>query len=106
MLSRRARFLFVCSLLACAASQTSPLPKHPPLPLGQLIPGRDMTAARAGHTATVLPDFRVLIVGGEQGGRQEHGVILASAEFYDPNTEKFSAAGKMSVPREGHIAAV
>jgi hypothetical protein len=102
MIARRARFLFVGFLVAGAASQTAPLPKHPPLPVGQLTAGRDMTAARAGHTATTLPDFTVLVA----GGRQEHGVILASTEVYDPNTEKFTKAGKMSVPRAGHIAAV
>ena len=91
-----------CLLVVCLASSQTPLPKHPPLPVGRLISGRDMTVARAGHTATVLPDFRVLIV----GGRQAHGVILATAEVYDPTTEKFSAAGKMSFPREGHITAV
>jgi hypothetical protein len=96
---RSASFLI---LVACLSASQTNLPKHPPLPVGQLTAGRDMTVARAGHTATTLPNFTVLIA----GGRQEHGVILASTEVYDPNTEKFTKAGKMSVPRAGHIAAV
>ena len=35
----------------------------------KLIAGRDMTSARGGQTATVLPDIKVLIA----GGKQEHG---------------------------------
>jgi len=61
-----------------------------------------MTTARSGHTATALPNFTVLVV----GGRNEHGTILAGTEVYDPTTEKFTKAGRMVVPREGHIAAV
>ena len=55
--------------------------------------------ARAGATATVLPDGRVLLVAG-------WGVDgpLASAELWDPATEAFSPAGSMSVPRGRHTA--
>jgi hypothetical protein len=60
-----------------------------------------MTTPRGGHTATILPDFKVLIV----GGKRENGTVLATTEIYDPTTETFSPAGKMLVPREGHIAA-
>src|SRR5713226_3618300 len=66
-----------------------------------LVASREMSTARGGHTATVLPDFRVLIA----GGRQEKGVVLNSIEIYDPTAETFSPAGKMSVPREAHVAA-
>lgn len=61
-----------------------------------------MTAARQGHTATVFPDGRVLIVGGSQniGFRSE----LASAEIYDLNSGSFRATGSMTTPREGHTA--
>src|SRR5690348_1655011 len=50
----------------------------------------DMTTARAGHTATLLPDGRVLIVG---------GVVGTSAELYDPNTGTFRPTGDMTTPR-------
>jgi hypothetical protein len=41
----------------------------------------DMTASRSGHTATQLPDGRVLVVGGIRGS---DGHPLASAELYLP----------------------
>jgi hypothetical protein len=59
-----------------------------------------MTAARSGHTVTVLPDFSLFIA----GGTDSHGAILATTEIYDPNTEKFSPAAKMLFPRTGHAA--
>ena len=40
-----------------------------------------MTTARRVHTATLLPDEQVLIVGGYEGSE-----ALASAELYDPAT--------------------
>jgi hypothetical protein len=53
-----------------------------------------MRTARYHHTATLLPDGRVLITGGGD----------ASAESYDPRTGTFSPTGSMSVPRGYHSA--
>jgi WD40 repeat protein len=61
-----------------------------------------MTIAREHHTATLLPDGRVLIVGGDRDMRSLN--YLASAEIYDPATGKFSATGSMSTPRSLHTA--
>jgi hypothetical protein len=55
-----------------------------------------MTTARAGHTATLLPDGRVLIVGGASQG--------PLAEAYDPSTGTFSPADDMITSRNGHTA--
>ncbi|HEV2837241.1 MAG TPA: kelch repeat-containing protein [Pyrinomonadaceae bacterium] len=60
---------------------------------------RDMTERRAAHTATLLPDGRVLIAGGFTGGN-----TFTSAELFDPAAEVFKAAGNMSVARAGHTA--
>jgi hypothetical protein len=58
-----------------------------------------MAAARVGHTATVLPDGRVLVVGGA-GPEGE----AAQAEVWDPRTNLFTAAGTLGKPRLGHAA--
>jgi hypothetical protein len=65
---------------------------------GAFTPTGNMTAARFSHTATLLPDGRVLIAGGNTachiGGpyclRPDH------AELYDPATGTFTATGSMS----------
>jgi len=63
--------------------------------------------ARINHTATLLKDGRVLIVGGYRCERDKevcHFDALSSAELFDPVTEKFSATSPMSVARVGHTA--
>lgn len=59
-----------------------------------------MAASRSGHTATLLPNGRVLAVGGAQDGYSR----LASAEWYDPSTGAWAAAAAMAVARHGHTA--
>jgi WD40 repeat protein len=58
-----------------------------------------MTQARTGHTATLLPDGRVLIAGGEGNGDP-----VATAEIYDPGLGTFSPTGSMSHARTQHTA--
>ncbi len=61
---------------------------------------RSMTLPRALHTATLLEDGRVLVVGGNSDVEPE----LASAELFDPATETFAATGSLSQPRRAHRA--
>jgi hypothetical protein len=72
---------------------------------GKFSPTGSMTAARSSATATLLPDGRVLITGGEGCSDPLHcshvghgnGLdFLASAELYNPTTGKFSATGSMT----------
>jgi len=58
-----------------------------------------MTTPRENHTATLLPNGKVLIAGGVNGGS-----VLSSAEIYDPATQTFTATGSMASPREFHTA--
>ena len=63
---------------------------------GAFTPTASMTTARAYHTATLLPDGRVLIASGRGEGRSEDN--LASAELYDPASSTFTTTGSMSTP--------
>jgi len=60
-----------------------------------------MAAGRFGHTATLLANGKVLVVGGFASYSSEP---TAAAEIYDPTTGHFSSAGKMMTPRAGHRA--
>lgn len=59
-----------------------------------------METPRIAHTSTVLPDGRVLVV----GGQSTPSSFLASAEIYDPQSNRWSGAGRMSEPRAFHHA--
>ncbi|HVN28743.1 MAG TPA: kelch repeat-containing protein [Candidatus Binataceae bacterium] len=60
-----------------------------------------MTSARTEHTATLLKDGTVLIV----GGADQNGVALASAEIFDPGSLTFTpTASPLSVARFDHTA--
>src|SRR5687767_4284541 len=62
-----------------------------------------MNAERAAHSATLLPDGKVLIVGGfREEGTQE--IAIASAEIFDPTTNTFTPTSDMNEPRNGHPA--
>jgi Galactose oxidase, central domain len=58
-----------------------------------------MGAARAGFTATVLPDGQVLVAGGD-----EAGTATSSAELFNPATGTFSPTGGMGTARAGFTA--
>ena len=65
-----------------------------------------MTNPRSWHTATRLPDGRVLVAGGLCDGRYADGCAAkdpsgaqASAEIYDPETGKWTPTGDMTTPR-------
>ena len=55
-----------------------------------------MVSSRRSHLQTLLPDGRVLIVGGTGGAGN---TVLNTAELYDPTTNTFAATGNMLVAR-------
>lgn len=60
----------------------------------------NMSSPRFHHTATLLPDGRVLITGG-----YDRRMPLRTAELFDPKTGTFVAtANEMQAPRSGHSA--
>ena len=80
--------------------------------LGLLVPGEvahasgvswsltgALNVARAGHTATLLPNGKVLIAGGFG-----NNALLASAELYDPGSGNWLLTGSMNVARWFHTA--
>ena len=58
-----------------------------------------MITARQAHTATLLPDGRVLVAGGFK-----EGYFMYNSELYDPATGTWSATGPLGVARGVHTA--
>ena len=75
-------------------------PSRPVREAGTVNAIRSMNAKRAAHTATLLPNGKVLIA----GGMTDSGSGLASAEIFDPTTNIFTAIDNMTVARAGHTA--
>jgi hypothetical protein len=73
---------------------------------GAFKPTGSMAEKRAGHTATLLADGRVLIAGGgkEDDGKSWLGEGSVEAEVYYPAAGTFIATGKMTTGRVGHTA--
>ena len=61
-----------------------------------------LNQARSGHTATLLGDGSVLVV----GGADAQGRALATAEVYDPVTGSWTTTLPMAQPRLQHTATV
>ncbi|HVP65720.1 MAG TPA: kelch repeat-containing protein, partial [Anaeromyxobacteraceae bacterium] len=68
------------------------------------VPTGSLATARASHTATLLPDGKVLVAGG--AGYETSGtlLLLASAELYDPELGTFTPTGSLPVPCDSHTA--
>ncbi|HKP03894.1 MAG TPA: kelch repeat-containing protein [Chthoniobacterales bacterium] len=64
---------------------------------------RSLLTARTQHTATLLPDGRVLVAGG--AGTNNPGInILATAELYDPASATWTSTGSLRMGRRQHTA--
>jgi len=88
--------LLLLGLAACGSSAVAQIP-------GTFTASGNMTAARAGHTATLLLNGKVLIAGGLVANAYPP-VLLASAEVYDPATGTLTATGNMTTVRAWHTA--
>ena len=72
-----------------------------PAKAGSFLETSAMGTARSGHTATLLLNGKVLIVGGWSSGT--NGVV-STAEVHDPASGTWTTTGTMSIPRFRHTA--
>jgi hypothetical protein len=70
----------------------------PPMPFTFSDTG-SLNIPRFLHTATLLPNGKVLVAGGDSGSGE-----LSSAELYDPATGTWSATGSLNTARSQHTA--
>ena len=94
-----------CSDLGLPAAETSAELFDPAT--GSFKATGSMTMGRGGHTATLLPNGKVLIIGGgTEGGftLPSYGTGSATAELYDPAAGVFTSTGSMAAGRFGHTA--
>jgi hypothetical protein len=61
--------------------------------------GGDMTVARSDHASVLLPDGRVLVMGGTDSVN-----VLKSSELFNPANQTWTASADMKVARRGHSA--
>ena len=96
-------------VLAGAGCTSTPKPEPTPAttregPTGAYVNLPRLTMPRAAHTATALPDGRVLVAGGCTvdgcGGTPAGG----RTELYDPRTRRFAPGPAMVRARAGHTA--
>ncbi|HTY88171.1 MAG TPA: kelch repeat-containing protein, partial [Candidatus Acidoferrum sp.] len=74
------------------------LSARPAAQAGVWVTNGPMVTARYNHTATLLPNGKVLVAGGWNGS------YLASAELYDPATGSWTHTGTMATNRCYHTA--
>ena len=96
------RWLFLPMLLAMLGSALA-ADAGGPASTSHLQRLADMPQPRAAHSATLLPDGRVLLAGGCHAAGCEEG-ISGDALLFDPKTRSFAATGALVEPRVGHRA--
>jgi len=87
---------------ACPAPPTASTDLYDPV-ANTWVAGASMATARESHTATLLPNGKVLVVGGLID-KDQCNCGTSSAELYDPLSNTWSSAGAMSEPRFNHTA--
>ena len=100
-LTARPLFLLIVILAGSWLLLVSPALKVSADSGGRVVPTGNTVEARFDHTATLLPDGKVLIA----AGMERNGVIDPTAEVYDPHTKQFVSAGKMQTPRGWGVTA-
>nr|WP_238352731.1 kelch repeat-containing protein [Kribbella solani] len=73
---------------------------------GTWTPVDDMTDARMGHTAVLLADGNVLVIGGMLSTGRGDGVALGFCELYNSDTGRWTPTGSLTMPRMSHTTAL
>jgi len=77
---------------------------------GTWAPDGPLTTARSGHTATLLPNGKLLVAGGgviaTWAGTSYYSSTLSSAEIYDAPGGRWTATGSMVTSRSYHTASL
>src|SRR5205823_2686018 len=71
---------------------------YPVLVDSSWVPTGNLITARFRHTATLLPNGKVLVAGGN------NGAALSSTELYDPASGTWTATGSLGTARARHTA--
>lgn len=89
--------LGLSGLLGCSGGKSDPPPSTPPTPPSVVTvkAGPNLLHSRMAHSAILLADGRVGIV----GGSDPYGKLIPEFEIYDPQTGQFTEAGSLAVPR-------
>jgi hypothetical protein len=69
---------------------------------GSIEQAGDMNEGRYNHTATLLNDGKVIVIGGTEDGKNS----LNSAEVFDPKEESWTPVPDMAHPRMRHTATI
>ena len=95
------RFIFAVLLMAGYAFGSSALAQFPQPNIvitladdPSWVSTGSLVTARTRHTATLLPNGKVLVAGGNNGHH-----ALSSAELYDPATGTWTATGSLGTAR-------
>lgn len=92
--------LTACVNIPSKPSEATPRQTASTTASGITVSIQDMTIARAAHTATLLPNGKVLITGGFNADENN----LSSTEIFDPKSNIFSPGAPMSFARQSHTA--
>ena len=64
----------------------------------------DLGEGMGGHTATLLPDGKVLVAGGQARISSGGSASLAKSNVFDPATGSWTSTGNLGTPRDTHSA--
>src|SRR3984893_14021745 len=100
IMKTRSSFAFIALLLLLATGTSARRQNSPDATTSATwSPTGSLAAARQEHTATLLPNGKVLVAGGIGNSGD-----LARAELYDPASGTWTATGSLATARANHTA--